>query len=30
MVSHRVRVSGVSDIDVQLERWLRNAYDAAG
>src|SRR5262245_43547005 len=30
MVSHRVRVSSVGDIDSQLERWLKNAYDAAG
>jgi hypothetical protein len=30
MVSHRVRISSAGDIDGQLERWLRSAYDAAG
>lgn len=29
MVSHRVRVSGVSDIDEELIGWLRQAYENA-
>lgn len=30
MVTHRVRVSDVSDVDAQLLAWLRDAYEAAG
>src|SRR5262245_6127230 len=29
MVSHRVRVSAVSEVDAELTRWLRQAYDAS-
>jgi hypothetical protein len=29
MVSHRVRLTQASDVDAELERWLRQAYDAA-
>lgn len=29
MVSHRVRLSGVEDVDTQLIEWLKSAYDAA-
>lgn len=29
MVSHRVRLGGIGDIDAELEDWLRQAYDAA-
>jgi hypothetical protein len=29
MVSHRVRVAGVKEVDAELEGWLRKAYDAA-
>lgn len=29
MVSHRVRLGGTSDVDAQLEGWLRKAYDSA-
>lgn len=29
MVSHRVRLTAVSDIDQQLENWLQAAFDAA-
>ncbi len=29
MVSHRVRLSGESDVDVELKEWLRKAYDVA-
>jgi predicted transport protein len=29
MVSHRVRVSGIGDIDSELEGWLKEAYSAA-
>jgi len=30
MCTHRVRVTSRSDVDAQLVRWLRQAYDAAG
>jgi hypothetical protein len=30
MVSHRVRVSSVAEVDAELADWLRQAYDAAG
>jgi predicted transport protein len=30
MVSHRVRISHVDQIDSELEAWLRKAYDDAG
>lgn len=30
MVTHRVRVSDVSDVDAQLLAWLRDAYERAG
>jgi len=30
MVSHRVRVESASDVDAQIEAWLKAAYDAAG
>jgi hypothetical protein len=30
MVSHRVRVSTVAEVDAELAAWLRRAYDAAG
>jgi hypothetical protein len=29
MFTHRVRIASSSDIDAQLKRWLRQAYDAA-
>ncbi len=29
MFTHRVRVESVKDIDGELERWLKNAYDLA-
>ncbi len=29
MVSHRVRVSGIGEVDKELIGWLRQAYDAA-
>ena len=29
MVSHRVRVSSVAEVDAELASWLRQAYDAA-
>jgi predicted transport protein len=29
MVSHRVRVSQVGDVDAELEAWLRRAYEAS-
>jgi hypothetical protein len=29
MVTHRVRLSDVSEIDEQLIAWLRDAYDGA-
>lgn len=29
MVSHRVRVESAKEIDAQLEKWLRQAYDGA-
>jgi len=28
MVSHRVRITSLSDVDVDLKEWLRRAYDA--
>jgi hypothetical protein len=30
MVSHRVRISNMDEIDSELETWLRNAWQAAG
>ena len=30
MVSHRVRITEVAEVDEELVRWLREAYDAAG
>ncbi len=30
MVSHRVRLASVKDVDKQLTGWLKQAYDAAG
>jgi hypothetical protein len=30
MVSHRVRISSVAEVDAELADWLRRAYDAAG
>jgi hypothetical protein len=30
MVSHRVRVEAIGDVDQQLVGWLKQAYDAAG
>ena len=30
MVSHRVRVTSVKEVDAALKRWLRDAYAAAG
>lgn len=30
MVTHRVRLTDVSDVDEQLVAWLRKAYDGAG
>jgi len=29
MVSHRVRLAGVSDVDAEVVQWLRDAYDDA-
>jgi hypothetical protein len=29
MVSHRVRLGGVQDVDAQLRGWLKQAYDAS-
>jgi hypothetical protein len=29
MVSHRVRISKKSEVDAELKRWLKSAYDAA-
>lgn len=29
MVSHRVRLSKAGDVDAELKRWLKKAYDAA-
>jgi Domain of unknown function (DUF5655)/Domain of unknown function (DUF4287) len=29
MFTHRVRVTSASEIDVELKRWLKSAYDAA-
>jgi Domain of unknown function (DUF5655)/Domain of unknown function (DUF4287) len=30
MVSHRVRLGGIKDVDAEVTRWLRAAYDEAG
>jgi hypothetical protein len=30
LFTHRVRVAAISDIDDELEAWLRTAYEAAG
>jgi len=30
MVTHRVRTSGIDDLDAELHAWLKAAYDAAG
>lgn len=30
MVTHRVRTSGIDDLDAELQAWLKAAYDAAG
>jgi hypothetical protein len=30
MVSHRVRVTSVAEVDAELEGWIRRAYEAAG
>lgn len=30
MVSHRVRVAAVAEVDAELDGWLRRAYEAAG
>jgi len=30
LFTHRVRVQSTSDVDAELEGWLRKAYDAAG
>ena len=30
MVSHRVRIAGKRDVNAQLKKWLKAAYDAAG
>lgn len=30
MVSHRVKLAGVSDVDAELKAWLKAAYDQAG
>jgi hypothetical protein len=30
MVSHRVRLASVKDVDAELNAWLRKAYEAAG
>jgi hypothetical protein len=29
MVSHRVRLASVADVDAEVVGWLRQAYDAA-
>jgi hypothetical protein len=29
MVSHRVRINDSSEVDDELNKWLKNAYDAA-
>jgi hypothetical protein len=29
MVSHRVRVASLAEVDAELISWLRRAYDAA-
>jgi Domain of unknown function (DUF5655)/Domain of unknown function (DUF4287) len=29
MFTHRVRITSASEIDTELKRWLKNAYDAA-
>jgi hypothetical protein len=29
MFTHRVRITSASEIDAELKRWLKNAYDAA-
>lgn len=29
MFTHRVRVGGVKEVDAELIRWLRQAYDGA-
>jgi hypothetical protein len=30
LFTHRVRVAATTDIDKELDSWLRTAYDAAG
>jgi hypothetical protein len=30
MVSHRVRLESTSDVDAEVKRWLKEAYEAAG
>ena len=30
LFTHRVRVQSTSDVDAELEGWLRKAYEAAG
>ena len=30
MVSHRVKLDAIADVDNELVGWLRDAYDAAG
>jgi hypothetical protein len=30
MVSHRVRVASIAEVDAELAAWLRRAYEAAG
>ena len=29
MVSHRVRIEGIKDIDAELKKWLKQAYEAS-
>ena len=29
MFTHRVRLASVADVDVELKRWLKRAYDAS-